>query len=33
MPVDETQAIAFALGQKLDGVHPVLEAHKRRWRQ
>ena len=27
MPVDEIQAILFALGQKLDRVHPVLEAH------
>ena len=30
MAVDETQAIPFALGQKLDRVHPVLEAHVRR---
>ena len=28
MPVDETQAIPFALGQKLDWVHPLLEARR-----
>ncbi len=27
MAVDQREAISFALGQKLDWVHPALEAH------
>ncbi len=30
MPVDETEALPFAQGQKLDRGHPVLKAPIRR---
>ena len=30
MPVNETEAFPFALGQELDRVHSVLAAHMRR---
>ena len=33
MPIHEAQAFPFALGQKLDRIHPVLAARMRRWLQ